>query len=148
MFDQFSNEGDIYLSAMSGAFYLPDVSYSTKDIFPENSKIMQTHIKNNIKYLNEISKKYKNKFFILGNMYRYYLDETILFSTEEKNKIEKKDYYLNVENKLNKLISRIPNDVNIIIIPQTIVLTATREECFKSKKSYKSNCNLKTKTFI
>ena len=147
MFDQFSNEGDIYLSAMSGAFYLPDVSYSTKDIFPENSKIMQTHIKNNIENLNEISKKYKNKFFILGNMYRYYLDETILFSTEEKNKIEKKDYYLNVENKLNKLISRIPNDVNIIIIPQTIVLTATREECFKSKKSYKSNCNLKTKDF-
>ncbi len=78
------------LSSMSGAFYLPELSYSETDVFPKNYIATQNHIKNNLENFNRISKNYKNNFFIIANMYRYYIYETNIFDNENKIKIKKK----------------------------------------------------------
>lgn len=147
MFDKLSNKGDIYLSSMSGAFYLPELSYSETDVFPKNYIATQNHIKNNLENFNRISKNYKNNFFIIANMYRYYIYETNIFDNENKIKIKKKNYYSQIENKFDDLILKFPKNTKIIIFPQTLVLNQTREECFRNKKNYKNNCHLNDKEF-
>ena len=147
MFDKLSNEGDVYLSSMSGAFYLPKLSYSKTDIFPKNYIDTQNHIKNNLENFNKISKNYKNSFFIIANMYRYYIHQTNIFDNEKKTKIQKKNYHLQIENNLDELISKLPKNSKILIIPQTLVLDQTREECFRNKKRYKKNCDLNDKEY-
>lgn len=147
MFDKLSNRGDIYLSSMSGAFYLPELSYSKTDVFPKDYIATQNHIKNNLENFNRISKNYKNNFFIIANMYRYYIYETNIFDNENKIKIKKKNYYSQIENKFDDLILKFPKNTKIIIFPQTLVLNQTREECFRNKKNYKNNCYLNDKEF-
>tara|TARA_B100000925_G_scaffold291552_1_gene280055 strand:- start:95 stop:2149 length:2055 start_codon:yes stop_codon:yes gene_type:complete len=147
MFDKLSNEGDVYLSSMSGAFYLPKLSYSETDIFPKNYIDTQNHIKNNLENFYKISKNYKNNFFIIANMYRYYIHQTNIFDNEKKIKIQKKNYHLQIENNLDELISKIPKNSKIIIIPQTLVLNQTREECFRNRKRYKNNCDINDKEY-
>ncbi len=147
MFDKLSNRGDIYLSSMSGAFYLPELSYSETDVFPKDYIITQNHIKNNLENFNRISKNYKNNFFIIANMYRYYIHETNIFNNENKVKIKKKNYHSQIENNLDELISKFPKKTTILIFPQTLVLNQTREECFRNKKNYKNNCYLNDKEY-
>ena len=90
MFDKLSNRGDIYLSSMSGAFYLPKLSYAETDTFPKNYIDTQNHIKINLENFNKISKNYENNFFIIANMYRYYIHQTNIFDNQRKIKIQKK----------------------------------------------------------